>query len=406
MSNAPYPASHPIGKPLLWLMRSLALAGLAVAVFLTYAQLSESWRRAASAVPLCGGAAGFDCGAVLFGPHGKWLGLPVAPFAAAVYVALIACLCCPARRAARLVMLWAAIVLIGAAAYYVHLQANVLELWCTWCLAEHAIGVMLGVLLLATTPWRALGWRAGVMACVGVAALGLMAAGHQLAVNRFDGLQHVVISDVAEADRWIEPIEEGRPPWSILGGKVELNPALHPMLGPADADRYIVEVIDFTCARCRGAHAMLSDAARRLGDRVGVIVVFCPLNPDCNPHVERASDAAMHACTIARLAAAVWLIDPAAYPRYHTWLFERDPAPQPGDARAYAQKLVGPRALADALNSGQPDRLVARDVELASKLELRTMPGVIVGDTAFSALPVEANTMVDLLRTIWPELRR
>jgi len=379
---------------LLWAMRGLAVVGLAVAVFLSYVQLAAMWQSSQTTVPLCGGAAGFDCDAVLFSPQGKWFGLPVGPLAAGVYLLAIACLAAPFKVASRFMLMLLAGLIIAGAAYYLYAHAAVLGMWCSWCLAEHAIGIVLVVLVIVTTPWRAINCRPYHLVAFIAMAFGAVVLGHQ---GGADGARDVKLDTAADGERWIETIEPGQTRWSIFQGRVQLNPALHPRLGSSDATQFIIEVIDFTCQRCADAQPMLTQTLDALEPTVGAIVVFCPLNPKCNPHVEEASDLAEHACELARLASAVWLVDPGAYPRYHRWLFENGPL-DPAVARRFAAALVGESALEDALSTGKTDQMIERDVRLAALLDVKTMPGVIVGDFSFSSIPEQADTLIKLAR--------
>ncbi len=136
----------------------------------------------------CGGGL-FDCDHVL---HSKWstmLGLPVAAWAAVLYLSVLAALIVTAKAAvspqptAVRSWTWSIVTAAGvsaglAALWFIGLQVFVLEHLCPWCLAAHTCGILLCLATLVMSPLagkvKALCAAAGFSGTLGLVVIQLL----------------------------------------------------------------------------------------------------------------------------------------------------------------------------------------------------------------------------------------
>ena len=385
-----------------WLMRLLAIAGLGIALFLLFVHIAAHWAAARATVPFCSGLSWLDCESVLNSRYAQWIGVPTSLLAAMTYLVMtIALLAMSARRSAQTMRrLWWIVIALAtsaaiAAAWFVYLQVAVLGRLCSYCMVEHLVGVMLAMLawLHVGLTCRALRRVLPSAAVVGVIGAAALVAGQMFIVPRYTH----PITWKADADRWVEP---GEPAdlFTMSGGNVVLDRRAHPTLGLPGADRVIVDVLDFTCKRCRMAERLLVDARPYLPPDIAVIVIFAPQSSDCNPEIINGNPHYVHACAMVKLAVAVWLADPSRYAEYHHWLFEHQKGLLPETAQREAERLVGEAPLARALADPRVDQLIRRDLQLAQRLAVGQLPGLIVNDQRFTAIPEEATELARALR--------
>lgn len=129
------PAS-PVNKWRWWLMTLLALAGIGVSAYLSYAYL---WQQAI----ICGESLG--CDLVAQSAYSRMFGVPVAAYGLLTYMVLLGLLL--ARRRANetmeayipLAMLGIALVGVLFSAYLTYLELFVILAVCRWCVAQAVI---------------------------------------------------------------------------------------------------------------------------------------------------------------------------------------------------------------------------------------------------------------------------
>lgn len=102
----------------------------------------------------CGDGAG--CGDVLGSKWSKVFGLPVSGLAVGLYVAVLVLLVTRKRLGGKLFAA-AAGAILGAAAWFIYVQAVEIRAWCMWCMVDHTLGVVLAVILLGATRIKAMG---------------------------------------------------------------------------------------------------------------------------------------------------------------------------------------------------------------------------------------------------------
>ena len=293
----------------------------------------------------CGEAGG--CGDLWIGRWSTVLSVvPVAALATGFYVAVLAYLWKvrpggPSGGTSGGLAVAAGIPL-GAATWFVFLQAQVLEQWCVLCLTDHAVGVGLAALLLARVKPRV--WPA---AGAGLAMVGVMAAMQwsipsEPTMSPEDCVSRAGVATSGSA-------VEGQT-LQLLDGAFTLDLAEEIVDGDPASGRHLVKLFDYQCPHCRHAWEVLQPL-----DGVAVVSLPVPLNPDCNPHVEALpKDFFAASCEMARLAVALNRVDPSAPAAFEAWAFGDGWPHTAEQTRAFAQTLVDPRR--PGRGSGRPGR--------------------------------------------------
>ena len=402
------PDSPGLSAGSLWTLRVLALVGFAIAAVLLGHHVAAEWLQRSATVPFCGDVGWFDCESVLESRWSRWLGLPVAAPAVAVYLLLALMVGAMKPGARPHGRTWPILCIVGgclagAAVWFIALQLIELHRVCTWCMAEHGIGLVLGGWLLVTAGRRlSTGW-ARLAAGTAIAVLLAALIGGQL-LDRPE-YARVVEGRVDESGRYVEPVNGGNSA-VVMNGMFALNPNAHPRVGEATARHFAVEVVDPTCGRCGKLGRLLHRAAPTI-DGFAVLLVYFPLSPKCNKHIEYDDEHYRLACDISRLALAVWRIDPDRHEAFYEWCVTHVAELYDGeiglaDYRNEAVGLVGESALSAALADPTLEQMLQRDIELGNRLleyrdDLR-LPGFFVGDTTFTALPEEPRVLAELIR--------
>ena len=446
----------------LWSLRVLALAGLLVGLFLLSLGVVDALADKFIDSPYCTWASWMDCDAVLFNnpQWSKWLGIPVAAPAVLIYlaVAVVLFLFNRSRDQSFLVRGWwvmyaSAVCLCAAAAWMIYLQIFQIGAACTYCLTEHVIGLLLAVLIwwfgrgLVFNP-RHIRWSA---AAAGLGATAMLVLGQVLHepdyVEVDSGVDEPVaansyspsVSDpeptsatlpvkpvatssgtskvslklpatwpfepaviVGTPDRSGGWVEEGdasdQVALRVKGKNIKLHRTTHPIIGKPDAPYVAVEVVDYTCPRCRKIYQALTEAKLTLGEKYAVMVITWPLEKRCNRYVP-INDKHKHACSLAKLAHAVWLNRPEKFAEFHGWLFDNQEKLKeaPSDARGKAARLIGWSALDKSLGDGRVSRLLARDVQLGMTLKVKGLPGLYAHASRFTKVPDDPEKLIEFL---------
>jgi protein-disulfide isomerase len=250
----------------------------------------------------CDVSAELSCDVVLGSSYASFLGIPVAGWALASYVATAALAVAlhrpdriPLPRVATgLVALTGAMLAISL--YFFVISTFVIGVACPMCLSLDAVNVALFAAALAIARTTASASFSPRRPLLGAGALTVLAI---VALSLAQGR-----GDAADGPLTIERIRRDDPrfyAWYIS------QPIVEPPLGEAAASRAeitVVEFSDFECPHCRRAFL---DLSRVVADdpRVRVVHRNFPLHPDCNPKIdvkihENACGAAMAAECAAR----------------------------------------------------------------------------------------------------------
>jgi uncharacterized membrane protein/protein-disulfide isomerase len=312
------------------LMVALMVAALGVNIYLLTRTLGDA------AIAGCGGG---PCDEVLASRWSSLLGLPIPAFGILVYTLLLLSF----FRRLEFLRLPSLGGIAGAAVWFVAVQTFIFGKFCPWCMTAHGIGlavVLCGILSGYPAAWRLVPAWAGlaVFAVATMQVLGPVKSGH-----RIEGVPAAPVAKRRGASI------------SFNDGKFIYQLAEHPRIGPADAERVLVEFFDYQCPACQTMVGYLEALVAAHAGRVAVLLMPVPLEHDCNPHLG-ANRAREGSCAIARIALAVWRKRPGDFPDFHRKLIA---APSESAARMLALELMDERSLTAALADPWIDQTIA-----------------------------------------------
>jgi hypothetical protein len=380
---------------------------------------------------------------VLHSRWAYWFGVPVSMFALATYLVILAAslrlskgVPAPAQRRAWAVLVPCALLVSGAAIWFVALQILVVHAICPYCMAAHAAGSIAGLLLLFAAPFGNAPekpWEIekqvfvasrliGKMVAVALAGLALLMAGqivYQPPTSREIKQESILAKappPVAPMPDWTQPPKtqtaprpapppEPKPepksapplaaptieaaPWAkrlfpVYEGRFSLEVSEVPLIGSPTNEHIAVSLFDYTCHHCRAMHPRLVEAQRAFNDQLVILNLPMPLDPQCNQTVTRLHPDHTNACEYARLGLSVWRADRTKHHEFEDWLFTGDKPPPLADARERAQQLVGAEALDQAAADPWVESQLKLDIaiyEIAYRAGQGSMPQLILGST-------------------------
>ena len=342
-----------------WLILSLALAGFALNLLLLYQRLADG-----AAIAGCGGG---DCTELLASRWSQVFGVPVTAGGLLAYAALMLAGTPRFERA----QVPIAGILLGAAVWFIFVQAVILRRFCPWCIAAHGVAVLVFIACIAV--WRdrrlvqsAIAWAVVALLGIGLSQVyGPVPDGHQL-----DETSSAAAAAVHERG-------DGRK-ISFDSGRKRFDVTVLPRLGPADATHVLVEYFDYPCAACGKMSDYTAALLAKHPADVALIVLPVPLESSCNPRVPRGSG---HpgSCELARLALAVWRSDPGAFAAFHQSLFA---GVDPASARLHAGEIIGPERLTEALRDPWIEELIQANIRDWRALSATTnkLPKLLIRD--------------------------
>lgn len=373
----------------------LSIVALAIAVYLYATSLSES------GTPLgCGEGGG--CAEVLTSRWSQVFGIPVSVPAALIYMAIIAVmLILPVAGNDSRKLTWIAACTLGmlvilGAIWFVGLQVIHLNAICPWCMTEHGLGILIGLLILLSAA-KAFGAKPiGVAFPIAAVLLaGLISA---QSFGKFTGPEAERLSaSQSDSDEGIGTSRRIK----VLDGKLDLPVAEVPLVGSPDAIHLVVILFDYCCPHCRATHGYLLNALEKYPDQLAMILLPMPLNTDCNPHWKKTEDRFKESCELARLALAVWAVDQSQFKTFDQWLFET-PKPRPlADAQLMAYKLVGEDKIKQALgNNPWINQLIETNVNFYAESGAERIPVLLSpGFSSIVGRPGSEEELMTILET-------
>jgi len=184
---------------------------------------------------------------------------------------------------------------------------------------------------------------------------------------------------------------------SLLGGRIRLDPALYPRLGPARGAATIAVLFDYTCDHCRTLNGYLGQAVARYGDRLTIILMPSPLDAACNPAILDTQPDHKAACYYAKFALALWQATPVQFAEFHRWLLEPEQIPLIGEARRYAEELAGKAEFERALAAETVWQGVAQAVRIYGVCDAGDMPKILMPRALLSGNIASAEKLFSVL---------
>lgn len=329
------------------LIRILAAIGLGISAYLFAMKLTGE----ITSVVGCGGKGG--CASVLGSRWSQWFGLPVSAVSSVFYLVVLAL----TFKGPKSALTAAAFLLIGAALWFMGLQALVIKSFCPWCLATHLTGLATAAAIFLTTrtSFRPLLVLAPAFLILTLAlgqVFGPQPDTHEMTREGEIEQRKIVAEQTTGKGRLVQfKTPDGRVMKSYRLGSV-------PYLGSPTATHVLVKYFDYTCASCRNMEEDLAALMTTYPEEVAVIVMPTPLNRRCNPFLKEGIRDHQHACELARLGLAAWRAQPEDFPAVHEILFQR-PVLRPESARAAIEKIIP----ADKLTAALADPWVTRSLE-------------------------------------------
>lgn len=297
----------------------------------------------------CGDGAG--CGDVLSSKWAKVFGLPVSGLAVALYLGVLIILVTRKRLGGKLLAA-AAGAIIGAAAWFIYVQAVEVEAWCAWCMVDHSLGVVLALILLSAT-------RGKMMGAMGFGLLGVLL----LAFVQLQTLPPLYVVEDGGGQRDGQTL-------TLLDGRLTLDMAEEIVRRerygayietPGGRDRVLVKMYDYNCPHCRHAYRVVAESPEL--SAVTWVMLPVPMSPACNAYLPALPMAAMtHSCELARLALAIHRIDPGKLEAYDEWAYGESWPHTAAQGRAFAETLVDPTQLQTQLEDPAIDAIIQRNV--------------------------------------------
>ncbi len=352
---------------MLLLAALLAFAAFGISAYLSYLSLATGQGPAG-----CGSGSG--CAEVLASKWSRWFGAPVSLLAVWLYVAVLAALpsqfapSAEARLIGRQLFTTAAVAITGSALWFIYLQVFILKAICPYCMAGHALGLLLSVVLV----WR-LHARQLLAGAIGLAGVVLVVVGQMNTATNLGILSTPtpgLDSDITSADQRTV---------TVLGGALALDLDEEPLLGPPDAEQVVILMLDYACPHCRHTHGVIEKYQAEQPGRLAVVILPTPLNRGCNPHApEGVGSRFEESCELAKIALAVFLADPAAFPAFDRWLFEPSEPRSGQSAQREAVRRLGEKIFEQAYGNPRMQQMITRNVYIYGQSGADRVPVLMV----------------------------
>jgi len=370
------------------IVRILALFGFGISAYLFSMKLSGK----ISSVVGCGGEGG--CANVLGSEWSQWFGIPVSALSAAFYLAILALTVKPFKP----LLTMAAFLLIGAAVWFMGLQAFVIKSFCPWCFGTHMVGLLTaGAILCKARAKLKPALIAVPFALIFGLALGQVFGPkpdtHEVTTEGGLGERKVVVEQMIGEGRVIS--------FSRPDGKVVKTYRLGsvPFLGPPDAKHFLVKYFDYTCTSCLQMEGDLAALIEKYPNEVGVILMPTPLNRACNPYFPAGMKDHKHACELARLGLAAWHAQPETFAKAHEVLFER-PIHDSASAKTELETFIPAEKLEAALKDPWIEQALKANLEDYRTLSSRRpeMPKVLIkGERTLHGLAPSTGKFIEVI---------
>lgn len=366
----------------LWVLWTVGLAMNGVLAWQHYLLRSTG---AIHGLPGCGEGA-IPCQIVLSSAYSRLFGLSITTFGLAYYAAVGASLVVVGYLAKRAPLVPSGLLLpvvcsAGpiAGGWLTFVMMTRIGATCYWCLANHAVNVLLfgTALAFAVSQWRRnRRWRM-TRSLPPLSVRPWFVAG---AVIVLCGTWQLLMLQPSAESRELRiiPLEWLDNPARSLGFSEESTnvSSISSFKGDRDAPERMVFFTCFTCPYCASINRELNEVLRMHPGKLRVDVRMFPHSPDCNDAqiVKNSPPGHERACEFARIALAVADVDESAFGGYSDWLYEQAPELTGDAALAEAARRVGKEQLESALNSQTIDARLDEDLDLAKKARLITTP--------------------------------
>ncbi len=366
-------AEEPRADTWLYLVRGLLILAMLITAYLASNSLAKG-----NQVPGCGPNS--SCDKVLASPWAYWLGIPVSLPGLGLYaVFLISTFSFKsdqlekAKRALNTLTL-CSFAIIGAAIWFVGVQAIAIKAFCPYCCTAHASASLAAIIFLCNANGISsrLAVRPNLTRSIGAAA-GLIAliAGVQLVAPT---RQSPKIVDVTGS----KPAKSAETDPNLFPIPLRLQVDRLPMIGSMDTPHRIGLLFDYTCHHCRDMHSYIREAVETFDGQLACVLIPVPLDANCNKLIEETHEDHVDACKYAKLCLAVHLAAPEKYDAFDRWLFSNHKQVKKlEEVRQHAEKLIGADSLEKALSSAAVREQLQQNIRA---YDGESMPQTIIED--------------------------
>lgn len=191
----------------------------------------------------------------------------------------------------------------------------------------------------------------------------------------------------------------------ISNNRIKLDVTQWPLVGNPDAKFVFVEMFDYACPHCRRTHQQaIKGAKAQLNDQLAVMALPLPLNTNCNRAIQKTGNLFGESCEIAKLAVAVWRVDPAKFSEFHNWMFAGEVSPNYATARNYAEQLVDKEKLAKEYNSKIVAAFIQKHVQIYEMTNKGEVPKLMFPKTMIEGEFKSADLLLDIIEQQGPVL--
>jgi len=420
-------------------VRVLLFSAAVITAYLALATLAKG-----NEIPGCSGDS--DCDKVLSSPWAYSLGVPVSLLGLALYGAFFFTTFSlkigdqPKARRALNSMTLISLTVLGAAAWFVGLQAVAIKAFCPYCCTAHGLASLAAIIFLSQAGGISsrlsvrLNFGGGIAVALGLVAV--IAAGRFIipkappAPEIVDLGQAQTNAPPAEAKPAPKPapqppapaVEPKKPstpavaavnpeapapakakPFLVPRSSLSLDASRLPLLGPAEAPHRIACLFDYTCHHCRQLHGYIRTAIDQFDGQLSCLMIPMPLDANCNANFKRTHRDHVDACKYAKICLAVQQVAPTKYEAFDRWLFTDHKTAKPlATVRAHAVGLVGAAALDKAVASAAVQEQLQQNIrayELNTKNGRNSsMPQTIVKDRVIFGPPPSAADLESILK--------
>jgi uncharacterized membrane protein/predicted DsbA family dithiol-disulfide isomerase len=346
----------------------LGAAGLATSLVMLYVhhQLAVS---SGSYTSFCNMSDQVNCDAVLGSRYAYFLGIPVAVWTTATYLAFIVLAVMPGSLPGFALAALAG-VSVGYSIVLAFVSVALLDTVCLMCAGLYVVNVALLALV-----WAHLAPVARRPAAA-AAVLGPLAVA--IVVGYGSARSAPAAVELTEAEIAAQQPDFYR--WYIsqpvLAGTADVPFGPIHSRGPADAPVTIVEFSDFACTHCASAHRALKTVIDRHPDEVRLIFRHFPLDRSCNPALLQQ----LHPSACDSAIAAECAGEQDRFWEYHDYLFEHQ---EPLDYLAVAADLgLQVERFRECLKRGGARATVARDIRRGTQLGVKSTPTTYINGRA------------------------
>lgn len=362
----------------------LALIAVVLSAYLAW----SSWHQ--QSLLGCGGE-GANCEEVTETQWGKWFGIPVSAGGVLVYAAIFFVSLSMRKRASRnqwLTLIFFSALASASALWFIGLQIFEIKSYCYYCMAVHACGLTIALIIFIKASLRKLGSRSALISTLaGVAAVIVIAAG-QLYAGRNSNDQGLSVTEpVGNKPQVSEPQEIPAHREVILAkGKLWFSLGDFPFIGSGNAANFVAHFFDFTCPACRKFHSTLRDTHQTYINETTLVMIPVPLDAACNSAVKETAYTHQNACVYAEIGLALWKVSPQSYESYDQFIFQDELPPSIEAARGLADHLAGKDAMDRALADPATMTVLHHGLEMfySPAFPQKAIPALVTKNEVFS----------------------